>query len=135
MDLARWVADKRWVALLDFIDMLPTASRLNEAISNDPESAQLLAEQRLAAQDSEGGKEWSPRVSEYGLDQQMMGELINLNKQMLQALTVQITQKAPKAEKPFPVPRTAIEDFMERIERQRTVDFAGLFGFAPEDIY
>lgn len=49
VDLGEWVAGRRWRALLDLVDGLPPASRLREAIFNDPvEAAKIVAEQRAA---------------------------------------------------------------------------------------
>lgn len=52
IDLSEWVASRRWRQLLQFIDGLPSASRLREAVFNDPaEAPQILADE-VAAQDA-----------------------------------------------------------------------------------
>jgi len=134
VDLAEWYAAGRWVALLDFIDMLPSASRLNEAITNDPEAAALLAEQYLAsrgeAEDEDAG---APRVSEYGLANKQLGDLLNEMKQVKQAIIASAGMK-PKSEKPSPTPRTGIEKAIAAAERKWAEDFIQQFGFSPDDI-
>jgi hypothetical protein len=128
VDLAAWYAAGRWVALLELIDMLPAACRFNEAIANDPDIAR-----EMALMPREEG-DWAPRVSEYQLTHHMLSVLISEVKQVKQGITVQVTRKAPKSEKPFPAPRTALDAAMAELDRQWTEDFVAQFGFGPEDI-
>lgn len=130
-----WFREKRWVGLLDLIDGLPAASRFNEAVSNDPEAARLLAQMRIDSEESGQAKPWTPRVSEYRLEHVQLGAVLSELKRMNQALTVQITQKKPEAAVPFPSPVTAIDLAEKAIERERTVELAALFGFGAEDIF
>lgn len=126
---------KQWVALLEYIDGLPAASRFNEAVSNDPEAARMLAQMQIDSEESGKARSWRPRVAEYKLENIQLGALISEMKRMNQALSVQITQKKPDAETPFPTPLTAIDLEIEAIERERTVELAALFGFGAEDIF
>ena len=71
MDLAEWYAAGRWVGLLDYIDGLPTACRLNEAIVNDPEAALVIA--NMPRPDTE----WSPRVAEFDLNAHLLREILH----------------------------------------------------------
>ena len=127
MDLAEWYAAGRWVGLLDLIDMLPAACRLNEAISNDPEAARELA--RLPRPEGE----WSPRASEYNLTHQMLSQLIFATEQVGQAVIAGAGGK-PVAPKPFPTPRTAVDDAIAALEREWAEDFVTKFGFDASDI-
>ena len=127
VDLAAWYAAGRWVALLDLIDMLPSASRLNEAIVNDPDAARDIA----ALPTPEG--EWSPRPSEYTLTHQMLGRLITATEQVGQAVIAGAGGK-PQPVKPFPRPVTEVDRAIEHMEREWTEDLLGQFGFDPEDI-
>ncbi|MGP5162561.1 hypothetical protein [Arthrobacter rhombi] len=136
MDLARWFADKRWVALLELIDGLPATSRLNEAIMNNPDDAMFLADRRLEAQNNKGSdaaEPWSPRQAEYGLDQQMWSAMISLLIEIKQGITAQAGGK-PKPEKPFPVPRTEVDRLIEAAEHDWTVEFLQELGFDASDI-
>jgi hypothetical protein len=132
VDLAAWWAGKRWVGLLDLIDMLPAACRLNEAVANDPETAAFLAELRLSGGKSDGD-EWSPRVSEYDLHAMLLREMIQRLDGIYQA-SVANTGNKPPTIPPFPAPKTAIDKAVAVAEREWTESFVQQFGFAPDDI-
>lgn len=127
VDLATWYAAGRWVALLDYIDMLPAACRLNEAIANDPEAARELA--RLPKPEGE----WSPRASEFDLQAHMTRAMIHELMQIKQAVIASGGGK-PGQEKPFPAPRTAIDEAIESLEREWAEDFVTKWGFSASDI-
>ena len=127
MDLDVWYSAGRWVGLIELIDMLPTNCRLNEAISNDPE----MAEQMARMPKPEG--EWAPRASEFGLNEQMLRDVIHELKQVKQAVIAGAGGK-PSAEKPFPMPRTAIDAAIAAHEREWAEDFVSQFGFDASDI-
>lgn len=127
MDLAAYIAGKRWVAVLDYIDMLPSASRLHEAIVNDPEQAAELAK-LPAPQES-----WTPKVSEYDLAAIMMRDQINLLATISQQL-VGLAHGKPKQPKLFPGPRTEIDRAVKAMEREHIEGIAAALGFSPEDL-
>lgn len=136
MDLAEWYAAGRWVALLDLIDMLPEASRLNEALLNDPEAAELLADEYLKSRenaDPEKESDNSPRISQYALINRQMSDLTDQVKMLRQAV-VASAGGTPKAEKPEARPKTGIEKAIAEAERKWASDFIQLFGFSPDDI-
>lgn len=125
MDLAEWVARGRYEGLLELIDMLPAASRLKEAIAQDDEAAEYL----LSLPESEGdGEPWSPRVSEFDLHAQQMAALINEVK-MLRQSGQAVAGGKPAKEKPYPVPRTAVDRARERAELDWFEDMQAKFGF------
>lgn len=126
MDLAELYAAGSWVALRDYIDGLPSASRLNEAIVNDPEVAAVIA-----AREPEG--EWAPSVSEYDLTAHLLRETLHELKQVKQAVIASSGNKPPQ-EKPFPAPRTEIDRAIAALERQWAESFVGQFGFDASDI-
>src|SRR5690625_2246227 len=81
VDLRQWWRERRFRALLDLIDQLPGASRLNEAIQNDPEQAEIIArhieeQKRKAAEAGEEQRSWSPRVAEFDLHASLLRDLI-----------------------------------------------------------
>jgi hypothetical protein len=127
VDLAEWYAGRRWVALLELIDNLPTACRLNEAIANDPEAAAALA----AAPRSEDP--WSPRVSEFDLTATMLREILHAIKALKQ-VSIAAAGGKPGEEKPFPAPFTEIDRAIAAAERSWAEAFVGQFGFTPDDI-
>lgn len=127
MDLDGWYAAGRWVGLVELIDMLPAASRFNEAIANDPEMARELA--RLPKPEGE----WSPRVSEFGLQEQMFQMMISQLIQIKQSILASAGEK-PTPEKSFPSPVTEIDRAMKAMEREWAEDFVSQFGFDATDI-
>ncbi|QCB97117.1 hypothetical protein E5206_09390 [Arthrobacter sp. PAMC25564] len=131
MDLAEWYAGKRWVGLLELIDNLPTACRLNEAIANDPETAAHLAELRLSAPDD--AEPWSPRISEFDLNITMLREILHAIKGLRQ-VSIAAAGGKPGEETPFPAPYTEIDRAIEAAERNWAEMFVGQFGFDADDI-
>jgi hypothetical protein len=131
VDLAEWFVAKRWVALLELIDNLPTACRLNEAIANDPETAAHLAELRLSKSDD--AEPWSPRISEFDLNITMLREILHAIKGLRQ-VSIAAAGGKPGEEKPFPAPYTEIDRAIEAAERNWAEMFAGQFGFDADDI-
>lgn len=131
MDLAEWYAAGRWDGLLDLIDNLPTACRLNEAIANDPEAAKHLAELRL--QKPEDADPWSPRISEFDLNITMLREILHAIKGLRQ-VSIAAAGGKPGEEKPFPAPYTEIDRAIAAAERDWAEMFVGQFGFTPDDI-
>ena len=115
------------MALLDLIDMLPDASRFNEARVNDPEYAEMVA----GLPDPEG--EWSPRVAAYGLNELLLREILHELKAN-NAITLKAAGGSPGEFKEFPAPRTAVHAARERLERDWAINFAGRFGFTPDDV-
>lgn len=129
VDLTTWYAAGRWVALLEYIDGLPAASRLNEAIANDPEAAAAIAK----ARQGEEQKPWSPRTAEWDLHATMLSAISNDLKTLI-AATIKSGGGKPGEVKPFPTPTTAIQEALKAAEREWAVGFAGQFGFSPEDL-
>lgn len=130
MDLDEWYSAGRWVALIEFIDMLPGACRLNEAIVNDPEQAEFMARRPKP----ETAEEWAPRVAEFQLIHHMMRDAISELKRIGQVSTAQLTGKPQPVEKPFPLPRTAVDAAIAAHEREWAEDFVAQFGFDSNDI-
>lgn len=129
MDLAEWCAAGRWVGLLELIDNLPTACRLNEAIVNDPTAAKAIAE-------SQQGKErdpYAPRTAEWDLTATLLSEIAN-GLQVLTAATIKVNGGRPGNIKPFPTPRTKIQAAMKAAEREWAEGFVQQLGFSPGDI-
>ncbi|SEI44673.1 hypothetical protein SAMN04487917_101337 [Arthrobacter sp. yr096] len=127
VDLAEWYAAGRWVALLDFVDGLPSACRLNEAIVNDKEYAAYMA----SLPKSED--EWAPRVAEFDLNAHLLRELLHAVKS-LSTVTLAAAGGKPSEPTPFPAPRTELERAMEAADRRWTEDFIGRLGFDASDI-
>lgn len=120
--------EKRWVALLEYIDMLPTASRFNEALANDPELADELAMRPKPKEP------WSPRVSEYDLNATMLAHLLSISQGIQQAIIASAGGR-PKAPKPFPAPYTEVDKARKRAEQKFATDIAVLFGFEESDLF
>lgn len=131
MDLAEWYAADRWVGLLELIDNLPTACRLNEAIANDPEAAAQLAAMRLDAKDD--AEPWAPKLSEFDLNITMLREILHAIKGLRQ-VSIAAAGGKPGDEKPFPAPYTEIDRALAAAERNWAEMFVQQFGFEPDDI-
>jgi len=127
VDLADWYAAGRWVALLELIDNLPTACRLNEAIANDPEAAAQLAAVPPSADP------WAPRVSEFDLQATILREILHALKGLKQ-VSIAAAGGKPGEEAPFPAPYTEIDRAIKAAERSWAEAFVGKFGFSPDDI-
>lgn len=130
VDLTAWFAQRRWVALLEYLDGLPTASRLNEAIMNDPATAAYLAE--ISMQDEGEKTPYAPRVAEWDIHATLLREAVDGIKG-LRATLIGVNGGKPGTIQPFPSPRTAIEAAKEAAEKRWAVDFSAQFGFSPED--
>ncbi|GAA3405062.1 hypothetical protein [Pseudarthrobacter polychromogenes] len=127
MDLAEWYAAGRWVGLLDLIDGLPAASRLNEAIVNDPEAAAVIAKMPKPS------TPWSPRVAEFDLKAHLLRELLHAVQHNGQ-IAIGAAGGRPGEVKPFPVPRTEVDRAIAALERQWAESFVTQFGFDATDI-
>jgi len=127
VDLAEYYAAGRWVALLDFIDGLPSACRLNEAIVNDKEAAAQIAAM------PKSDEEWAPSVSEYDLTAHLLREILHAVKSLRQ-VSVAAAGGKPGTDKPFPAPRTEIDRAIAALEREWAESFVGKFGFDATDI-
>ncbi|URC18055.1 tail assembly chaperone [Arthrobacter phage Cole] len=127
VDLAEWYVAGRWVALLDFIDGLPNACRLNGAIVNDPEMAELIASQ------PKSDDEWAPPFAEFDLNAHLLREVLHAVKSLRQVSMAAAGGK-PGEEKPFPAPRTEIDRAIAELDRQWVEEFAARLGFDATDI-
>lgn len=127
MDVAEWYAAGRWVGLLELIDGLPSACRLNEAIANDKETAAELA--ALPKPD----REWAPGVAEYDLTAHLLREILHSIKNLRQT-SMAVAGVTPSQERPFPAPYTEIDRAIEAAERHWAEAFVTGFGFDATDI-
>ena len=118
------------MGLLELIDNLPTACRLNEAVANDPESAKYLAQMSMEKPE---GDAWAPRLSEFDLHATIQREILHAIKS-LAAITVAAAGSKPGEQQPFPAPVTEIDRAMEAMSRSWTEEFVQQFGFSAEDI-
>ena len=131
MDVAQYLGEHRYVALLDLIDQLPAASRFNEAVVNDEEFAEYL----LDLEEQGGavpGESWAPRGAEFDLTNQLLSTVVD----ELKALRISgqaLAGGKPKREDPMPRPRTAVERVRARRDEQAAINLAVMFGFDRND--
>lgn len=127
--------ERRWVALIELIDGLPSASRLNEAKAADPELAAsyLAYENSLSDEERQREGTWAPPVSEFGTEGAMLATLIDEIKAM-RADLVSVMGGKPGEFKPFPRPITELQRQREREEEQAAVELFMAFGFSEEDL-
>lgn len=109
MDLARWWRDRRWVGLLDLIDQLPAASRFNEAVLNNPEQAELIANRPGS------GEKWAPRVSEYDLHAVLQRETVQALMAVRAAVIASVGGNPGKTPE-FPTPVTEVDRAVARAQ-------------------
>lgn len=134
VDLAEWWTDRRWRGLLELIDMLPTASLTREAVVNDPEAAQYMAEARWAAENSdEQGEPWAPRVAEWDLHAALLRDLIQTVTALQETVYSGFARRKPPASQRYPYPRTEVDRIYEAMNRQWAVDLLAQFGFDESD--
>lgn len=136
MDLARWWRDRRWLALLDLIDQLQKdpATRLNEAILNNPEQAMLIAErQEFTDPDTGDSPPWSPRVADYDLTAIMLREVLHTLHAIRGELRINGNRR-PGEIPTFPEPRTAVDDAAAILERRWIDTNLTKWGFKPSDL-
>lgn len=135
MDLAQWLADGRTIALLDLIEQLPRTARLWEAQAQDPEVAaeRLNIEETQPPSDAEK-EAWSPRVAEWGLNEQMIADLIDAVEKQTYILA-SIHGGKPTKPGPFPRPRTALDKAREARDIEYANTTMALFGFDEADFF
>lgn len=136
MDLARWWRDRRWRALLELIDQLRVnpATRLNEAIVNDPDQAMRIAErEEFADADEVESVPWSPRVADYDLTAVMLREVIHSLYLIRGELQLNGRRRASEV-RAFPEPRTAVDDARAILERRWLDTTLTRWGYQPSDL-
>lgn len=125
MDLAAWWQARRWRALLELIEQLPSTSRLQEAVRQDPEQARLIALQReYAAEGDDEPEAWSPRWSEYDLHAMLLREIAH-------NLAALVTKGKTHAY--IPEPRTEVDRWVDEIARMQAISIGTRYGFSPDD--
>lgn len=131
VDLAQWWRQRRFRSLLELIDQLPGASRYSEAIQNDPEQAQMIAQ----AREEQAGDEpepWSPRVADYDLHAHLLRDLIQ-SVLGLQTAVVAAAGGKPGSTPTYPGPKTEVDRAIEALNEAWARDLAARFGFAEDD--
>lgn len=110
MDLGTWWRDRRWMALLELIEQMPTACRWREALSQDAEHARAQLDHEAALADDPDAQAlaadagvWAPPWREYDLAALQMREVINLLQMIGQGLGV------ISGGSEFPGPATALD--------------------------
>ena len=134
VDLHALYQQRRVVLALDLIDGLPAASRLRQAVLNDPDAAAALVDQQEA--DERAGKnagEWAPDVSEYDANVIMQGRILAALSDIAQTLTAQASGGKSKG-KPIriPTPKTAVEQERDRRHVAKGRDLMKIF--TPHDV-
>lgn len=131
VDLAQWWRERRFRALLDLIDQLPHASRLNEAIQNDPEQAEVIARAREEVAD-EDREPWAPRLADYDLHANLLRDLIQATIG-LRAAVIASAGGRSRTVPDYPTPVTEVDKATARLERAWAQGVLQQFGFSPED--
>jgi len=121
LDLEVLYRSRRWRYLLSLIDELPEASRVRQAMLDDPEVAEAIL-------DADGGTdaEWHPPISEYGLAEQYLAQIIDGLAALNQAV-VALGGGKPERPKATPRPRTQIDVVRERRSAETQADIIRLF--------
>lgn len=134
MDLSEYLEQGRWKATLELVDELPWNSRFREAMLNDPEYADAIAEHHLRQDPDESGDD-GPRISEFGPVEQRLTTLIELSKAQLAWLQKSAGVKKPKPMKPEKPVTTLVSKMLEQKEQESGLQIARLFGFSDQDFF
>lgn len=110
--------------MLELIDQLPSASRLNEAIVNDPEAAEAIARERERVPEEER-EPWAPAVREYDLHAQLLRDTVQAL-MGVQAAVIASAGGKPK-QVTYPGPRTEIDRAVARINRKWAESIINIF--------
>lgn len=135
MDLSEYLQQGRWKATLELIDQLPWNSRFREAMLNDPDYADAIAEHQLAQDESDKKSDDGPRISEYGPVEQRLTTLIELNKALLAWAQKGAGVNKPKPLKPEKPPRTLVSKLIKQKGEEAGFEIASLFGFSRDDFF
>lgn len=121
VDLAQLIADRRFIAVLDYIDGLPKSSRMREAMLDDREYAEMIVANESSTDRQE---KWAPSISEFNpmmILLSMLHSAIERNTSMVAA-----TAQGKGKYKPQPAPSPVTEVDRER-ERRRHREVNRLF--------
>lgn len=127
MDLAAWWRSRRWLALLELIDQLPSSSRFNEAVLNNPAQAELIINRPGS------GAKWSPRVAEWDLHAIQMREVIH-GLQSVRRAVILAAGGTPGSDEEFSAPVTAVDRALAIAERAAVDRMLTRWGFDPTDL-
>lgn len=111
------------MALLDFIEGLPAASRYQAAIANDEEVAQMILDME---EENGGASEWSPPLSEYDLNNTLLSLIVD-SLASLQATIVAVNGGKPSKPEPLPRPKTAVDRLREKRSQERQQVIVDIF--------
>lgn len=127
VDLGEWWRARKYRPLLDLIDQLPQACRLNEAVQNDPEQAMAIAMAREYAHPADGDEQerplWSPPVRHYDLHAMLLREVAHN--------VAALVSKTPRY---IPAPRTLVDQYVDEMVRLTAVQIASRYGFDEDDL-
>lgn len=130
MDLAEWVAARRYPALLDLIEQLPARSRLWEAQANDPAVAAELAQLDTHGPDTQ----WSPRLSEWDVQAELLARLESRIGDLIQ-VTISAHGGKPPDFEAFPRPRTAMDEARHAVAVAEANRALAAFGFDETNFF
>lgn len=121
--MAEWWQQRRWKALLELIEQLPSTSRYQQALAMDREAAErILAAERRADAEAEGetDPEWSPSLTEWTTEVTLLAEIRDMLPDLIQAVLSSIPRQKGKAaprysRPPFPRPKTALDEVRDEL--------------------
>lgn len=93
---------------------------------NDPEYAEVIASQ------DEPTEPWAPRIADWNLTTTLLSQLLSAVGGV-QAAVVASAGGTPKPVKPFPVPRTEVENVKARQDKAASAMILRMAGFDPDD--
>lgn len=118
VSLAEIVYERRWVELVDLLSQLPQASRFWAAVVDDDEYAEQVAEAYLYRDDDEDEPpSWAPPFRDYTAMYQLTTQIYDAVSNLTYT-TAKVNGAKAKKPKPFPTPRTAIDEAKSKAQRQ-----------------
>lgn len=120
VDLGALWRDRRWNTLLAYIDRLPRWSLYYEAVANDPEHAEMVAEALEAdTERDDSGVSAGPALSTWTPEVERLVELIDAVRGLHYLIPAAAGSKDVKPPKPLPRPTTALEKARKAGEHRR----------------
>lgn len=132
VDLGVWLASRRYRSLLILINQLPDASRLNEAVQNDPEQAERIARSRFELEGTEDEPVWSPKVREFSLVAMLLREVRESINRLHE--TTASAHGGKLKIPPMASPETEIDRALIRIERAWSASVLTRYGFKEDQL-
>ncbi|MGO3895350.1 hypothetical protein [Brevibacterium aurantiacum] len=118
VDLAQLIADRRFIAALDYIDGLPKSSRMREAMLDDREYAEMIVANESSKDRSQT---WNPTIAELSPELILLSMVYSAVERNTSMVAASAQGKGKYKPQPAPSPVTEVDRERER-RRHREVN-------------